>query len=592
MAGEVTTGQELGSYSGNAALAGGEASNAIGWKDIDTTPLQTYALKRYATNLVNYETQEKDRAKAEQMYLDPNINVPLDEHLAEQVRPKMEEMKNLMAKNPSAATDPKSWYKIQALDKELLQQNARLKSVQDLKNKYNGLAGAEPDEFKKKNYQDYVSQLEKYKLGEDVPPFNDHFVFDEKHLPELKTADVVTQRINGDKVETVRSTMYNGIDALQKARDQHITNGEVNNTGQDLASTLLTHGGLDDLNNRMAKAYDQQIKLNFGLLHDKYATEFGTYQKANPNATFSDFLKATNRQGEIKGIVDNLAWLKQPLTYVPDQGQNNPDLSHNYAYDDKGVRLSADNDTLRAIYSVLRNPAGAKEEILKTELSKTPSEIKLNEAKANAATANAKSNRIKANATAHKLYKQANAINPLPPSEVPLIGREAVINTIITKQGDKKTSEDQFIIPISKIPEPLRKKAGFAIMPTKRPVQPKLTGEPSQDKIISADYKTALKEYDEAKSSAENGSYQMRFFDAKGNDHTDKFIKIVQSGRGNINDALKEAPGRGYVVKFIDRNGNVVGTTESTDRQTLIENNKTNSDKEVSLGIDLPTDEE
>lgn len=388
---EVSTAQELGAYqAGNAGLAGGAASNEIGYApvNIDYSPLQTYALAKYKTNLINYETKEKDRAKVEEMFKDPNINVPLDEHLAEQVRPKLEEFKNEMAKNPSAYSDPKAWYRIQQLDRELLADNAKLKTVQVAKDHYNQLAGAEPDEFKKKNYQDYVAKLEKYKLGEEVPVYNDHFVFDEKHLPDLQTAKSTSQRINGDKIETVEKTMYNGIDALDKARQQHITDGSVNNTGQDLASTLLTHGGLPELNKKIQDAYDQQLKLNFGLLKDKYAGEFKKYQSANPDATFSDFIKATNRQGEVVKIGEKLDFLK-PLSYINDNGQDNPDLNHSYAYDKNGVRLNADNDTLRAIYSVLRNPIGAEEKVLKSEISTKPAEID----KLKADTAN---NRMKA----------------------------------------------------------------------------------------------------------------------------------------------------------------------------------------------------
>lgn len=373
---DVTTGQELNSYQGNAALADGPAGNYIGQAPFDITPLANYALAKYKTNLKNYETQEKDRAKVEEMFLDPNINVPLDEHLAEQIRPKMDEFKQTMAKNPSAYRDPASWYKIQQLDKELLADNARLKAVQVAKDKYSQLAGAEPNEKKKKNYLDHVAKLEKYKLGEQVPAFNEYFDFDAAHLPSLLTGKVKEQRMVGNKIETVERSVFNGIDALDKAKQQHIINGEVNNTGVDLAKTLLTHGGLEDLNKKLSKAYDDQMTLNFGLIKDKYDKEFAAYKKENPKASFFDFVDPWKLQEEVANIGNKLSYLKNGLQYITDGQEGNPELEHSFTYDKNGVRLNVDNDTLRAMYAILENPVGEQETVVDSKISKEAAEIR------------------------------------------------------------------------------------------------------------------------------------------------------------------------------------------------------------------------
>jgi len=564
---EVTTGQELNSYQGNAALADGPSGNYIGQASFDISPLANYALAKYKTNLINYETQEKDRAKVEEMFLNPDINVPLDEHLAEQIRPKMDEFKQTMAKNPSAYTDPKSWYKIQQLDKELLADNARLKAVQVAKDKYNKLAGEEPDEKKKQNYLDHVAKLEKYKLGEDVPVFNDYFGFDEKHLPSLLTGKVRYQKMVGNELRTVEKSVYNGIDALDKAKQQHIINGEVNNTGKDLAATLLSHGGLDDLNKKLAQAYDDQMNLNMTLLKDKYEKQFSEYKKEHPNAKFSDFADVWKLQEEISGVGQKLSYLKNGLQYVTD-GKENPEISHSFTYDKNGVRLNVDNDTLRAMYSVLQNPVGEQETVIESKISELPSKIKENEAnatknKAAAGLSNAKAKTESAKQS--KLYKQTQVINPLPVSEVPLIAREATLQNV-------KGKGDQFIVRADNLPEKLRGKAGMSL--------------PEKPKTTDKNYDSAIKAYNEAMKNAKS-TYQMRFFDASGNDITDIAIGYHKKGF-KIKDILAEGSKNGTVVKFIGQDGNIVGTTESLDRQTQIENNKTNSVKEANLGEYLP----
>lgn len=565
---EVTTGQELNSYQGNAALADGPAGNYVGQAPFDITPLQTYALAKYKTNLENYETQEKDRAKVEAMFLDPNINVPLDEHLAEQIRPKMDEFKQTMAKNPSAYKDPQSWYKIQQLDKELLADNAKLKTVQVAKDNYKKLAGLEPNERKKKNYLEHIAKLEKYKLGEDVPVFNDYFGYDAAHLPSLLTGKVKEQRMVGNKIETVERSVFNGIDALDKAKQQHITNGEVNNTGIDLAKTLLSHGGLEDLNKKLAKAYDDQMTLNFGLLKDKYDKEFATYKKDNPKASFFDFVDAWKLQEEVANMGNKLSYLKKGLEYITDGQEGNPELQHSFTYDENGVRLNVDNDTLRAMYAILENPVGEQETVIDSKISELPSKIKENEANAmkNKAAAGLSNAKVKTeNAKQSKLYKQTQAINPLPVSEVPLIAREATLQNV-------KGKGDQFIVRADNLPEKLRGKAGMGL-----PEKPKTTDE---------NYATAITAYEAAMKNAKS-TYQMRFFDASGNDITDIAIGYHKKGF-KIKDILAEGSKNGTIVKFIGQDGNIVGTTESLDRQTLIENNKTNSAKEANLGEDLP----
>lgn len=581
----VTSGMELNSYEGNANLA--EGSYDTGYAKIDLSPLQDYALKKYQTNLVDYQQQQKDRAALEEKYTDPTINLFLDKPLADQLDPKLNRLKELskmgLEKNPNS----KQWYEFMDLHKELTKDNARLKAVQDLKERYNKDAGASPDQHEKERMLAYVKQLDNYKLGEEIPVYNKYFAFNDAHLPEGETAKGVMKRVNGNMVDDVEYSIYNPMDLDKKAKDQRVRQPEAYNTGEDIGHTLLEHGGVEEVNKAAKDIYDKGLRYNIGLLQGKYKSEYEKYLKANPGTTFKAFIDATGKTNELNRIYQGHEYLKNGLQYIPveaDKGQ----VLDNFSYSPDGTkRLNVDNDVLRAIYAATKRPPGETEKVIKSELSTKPAEIKLKEAQIDATKAltglrgeqgkTQKSIQAKNYAAATKIKTQTKAISPLPATEVPLIGREAEVITIT--DGKSGSKQDQILLKAGSIPEALREKAGFG----KPPALPKNASE------------TQVKEYNKAKAAYENSPFQMRFFTPDGKDVTTGAIKKLRLKGGSerkqsLSELLAEAPKAGIVVKFIDTNGNIVGTTESIDRQTQIQNNKVNTKDDLPLGEDLPPD--
>jgi len=61
MANDVTTGKDLNSYQGNPALADGPGKT--GYAKVDLSPLETFAINKYKTNLLDFEQPKLDRLK-------------------------------------------------------------------------------------------------------------------------------------------------------------------------------------------------------------------------------------------------------------------------------------------------------------------------------------------------------------------------------------------------------------------------------------------------------------------------------------------------------------------------------------------------
>jgi hypothetical protein len=583
----ITNGQSLNSYQGNAALAAGDGNGgeAVGYDKVDLSPLQTYALNKYKTNLIDYEQQQKDKKELEAKFMDPSQNVFLDETYADQVKPIIDRQKELALKNLQMNPNSKEWYEFHNNYEKLAQANAQLKTVQTLKQKAQDAAGASADPHEKERLLSYADQLGKYKLGEEIPSYNKYFAYNDAHIPTGDEVSGTKQRIVGDKVQTVKYSINDPSGLDEKANQQSVTTPESAQTGQDIAHTLITHGGVPELNQASQETYNAAQTYKYGLLRDKYKTELAQYQKDHPGNGFQQFMIDTGKQDEIKAIDKKLEYLKTPVEYVSTDKDPYKFLGFTYS-DDGKKRLNVSDNTLRAIYGANKTKPGAKEEVIKEELSKTPAEI----AKLNAETAKAKSDaavaRQKANdnsrltsAKITHIKAQTAAIDPIPESVLPQIGGAAELTsyTDFSKTGNPKS--DKFIVRAKDLPEDLRQVGGFGTIPQK----PKITGNPEKDKA-------AMAAYNDDMAQTEKGVAELRFFNSKGEDETDKFIKVVKAKKGTLTQAMSEAPSRGYSVKFIDATGNVIGTTQSIDKQTLKESNKNTKKGQAPLGTDLPTD--
>jgi len=383
MAQEVTTGQELNSYQGNAALAGG--SENIGYAKIDLSPLQDYALKRYEINAKDYETQQQDKKALEQQFMDPKLYVSVDEGLANQISPKLTRLKELMMMNLDKNPNSKQYFEFKSLYNDVLKDNAQAKVVQNLKDKYKEMAGSTPDEHEREKINSYIKQLDDYKLGSDIPVYNRYFAFNEDHLPSPlegnQPSKFVGKRVKGNEIQDVEFSIFNPLDLDKIAVDQRMRNPQVYNTGEDIGHTLLSHGGIDLLNEAAKDAYDKGLRYNIEATRKKYDAEFKNFLKNNPNATFKQFMDSTGRGDELKKIYSGLQYLKNGVQYIPSSVDGGGKID-NFSYSPDGnLRLSVDNDTLRALYAATRKPIGESEKVVKSEISKVPSEIELNKQK-------------------------------------------------------------------------------------------------------------------------------------------------------------------------------------------------------------------
>ena len=581
---QVTSGRDLNSYDGIAALASGPGTDALGYAKPDLSPLQTYALNKYQTNLIDYNQQQKDKKDLMDKFTDPTQHVALDENYGNQVKPLIDRQMELSKTNLQMNPNSKEWYEFHNNYNKLLDANAQLKTVQTLKQKYQDAAGASADPHEKERMLSYVDKLGNYKLGEDIPSYDKYFAYNDVHVPSGIESTGTMQRINGNKIQTVKYSINNPLGLLDKANQQSMTDPESAQTGKDIAHTLITHGGIEDLNSYSKETYNKGMVYNLAEMQKKYQPEFLKYKKENPDNSFQQFIADTGKGDELKKIYDGMDYLKTPVQYIPTDADGGRVLS-GYTYSDDGkTRLNVSDNTLRAIYGANKNTPGSKEEIIKEELSKTPAEIENLKARTAKEMSDAAVNRQKANANDRltsakitKLKTQTSAINPLPESEIPLIGKAANLTAITEKDKSGKVirKDYQFLIKAGDIPEDLRKKAGFAELPPK----PK-----------KADDKDGWKSYNDAVKKNQNSNYQMRFFNDNGDDITQKVSNKIISGKGKMADAINAATSNGITLKFVDKDGNIVGTTQSIDRQTLKENLKATGKGDPSLGEDLPTD--
>lgn len=585
---DVQSGTDLNSYQGNANLAGGN-SEGVGYAKVDITPLQTLALQQYNTNMVDYQQQQYDRAKLEDMYLDPSIYVDLDQDLAGQITPKMQEFKDLARKQLEKNPNSEDYYKFKDLYKELGSLNAKGKAVQTLRQQYKKAAGETQDEHEKEALNAHLEKLSKYKLGDEIPVYNKYFGFDKNALPPKDKLKGTYLRVKGNVIETVQTELNNPMGLDEVAKRQRIENPKVYTTGEDIGHTLLQHGGVDELNKKTAEYADLGIKLNVGLLKDKYQNELNKFQKENPTGTFQEFLNATGHSDEIDKIRQGHDYLKVPVKYIPVPDGEGRLQNYSYSADGK-QRLNVDNDILRAKFSATDEPIGKSEKVLKSELSKTPAEIERIRAATEKINSDKKVNVMKANQTGkltdarvRKLDKETSALAPLPDSAIPLIGQGATLNKIKNKDGSNST-QDQITIRPKNISPELAKLAGFNMdMPT----PPKYTNDRASNIQLK-------KTYDEQVSKMKDQSVQMRFYGANGNDETDiviRKIKQTDKGANNIEDITKFALLKGKTIKFIDQDGNVLSTNKEINIKTQIQNNKVNAKGDQPLGADLPIDD-
>lgn len=407
---EVTTGNELLAYTGNAELAGGYSPDTIGVGKIDLSPLQTWAIYQYNTNLKNYERQEEDRKKLEELYSNPKIHLSLDQNLATQIQPKLDNLATLMKQNPQLYRDRKKYYEFIDQYNELIDDNAKLKTIQDEKDATKKSIEAESNEYKKRALQKYYDSLNNYKLGDEPPVYNGVFEFDEKvSLPILETQTEKKQRIVGDKIQTYTQSIVSPLNAKGIAAEQAAKNGDVRAQRETLVSGILAHGDLDLYNEKAQQAYNDWANFAYQSLQTKYADDFSSWSKSNKEKSFDDFLTATNRKNEYDEQINDIKWLKgtdggSPAIYTVPSGTDKQKLD-GFTYDDNGNRLNLPDDDVAALMAIINNGVGLKTKIVKEEVSEVPSKIKENEAQAKKSDEDAKSNRIKA--LTDREYKRA-----------------------------------------------------------------------------------------------------------------------------------------------------------------------------------------
>ncbi len=406
----VTTGQELNSYQGNAALAGGV--NETGFAAMDLSPLAVFALKKYEVNKLDYEKQQEDKAALEKMYINPDLNVFLDPSLAGQIDPDLNELKELSKKHLEMNPKSEDWYKFHDTYNTILKKNANAKTVQTLLTKTRGDAEATANLDEKKKLNDFADKLKNYKLGEEIPVYDKYFAPVEKYVPTGETAKWKVERTkpDGKTKEVVEKSVNNSLWLLRKYDKMQMMEPESQETWGDIANTAIQDyvadkgtGGvlLDNLNKTSADVYQKNLDYNKSLLESKYNKEYQEYLKANPTtppATFESFV-ATDpiKSKELKDIYEGLSFLQNPVHLI--DASKDPRKFAGFTYftgpDGKVSRLDINDKEFAARHGATVSPAGEKETVLSSELDKTGAQIKLLEAQAAAEAKDAQTKRIK-----------------------------------------------------------------------------------------------------------------------------------------------------------------------------------------------------
>lgn len=410
MANEVTTGQELNSYQGNAALAGGV--NETGFAPIDLSPLAVFALKKYEVNKLDYEKQQEDKAALEKKYMDPSLNVFLDPELASQIEPDLTELKELSKKHLEMNPKSEDWYRFHEVYNNILKKNANAKVVQDLltTTRADIEATQNPDEKQKRT--EFADKLKKYKLGDQVPVYEKYFPPVEKYVPTGETAKYTVERIkpDGKTKEKVEKSVNNSVGLMKKYDNLQLMDPQSQETWADIANTALQDfvadkgtGGvlLDNLNKTTADVYQKNMDYNKAQIQSKYDKEYQEYLKADPanaNAGFIGFL--SNDPVKLKewtDVTEGLAFLQKPVNVV--DASKDPRKYAGFTYfkgpDGKVSRLDVNDKEFAARHGATVNPPGEKETVLSSELDKTGAQIKLLEAQTAAEAKDAETKRIK-----------------------------------------------------------------------------------------------------------------------------------------------------------------------------------------------------
>lgn len=376
MASEVTSRMALNSYRGDANLAAGEGT---GYAKIDLSPLQTYALQKYRTNELDFNQQQEDRSKLEKLYTDPAIHQQLDKSYGDQLNPIANKLKELSKKNLQMNPNSKDWYDFMDTHNELVQTNAKLKAVQDIKNKAKEKLGASPNLHEKEGLTAYISQLDNYKLGEEVPVYNKYFDYDPKHMASLVTSQVTKQvpTADGKGIRTVKTTVTNPLNADQLFQRKLVENPYASQTFKDIAHTTLESGDYETINDKAAEAYSNGMILNNNELQTKYQAEYQKFKKANPAGTFRDFMVSSGKDAELAAVQKGHDFLKPTEKGVVFEVPAETDrelAGYTYFQRPNGtkVRLNKPDYEVAAIFKATETVPGAKEEVLEEKLSVTP----------------------------------------------------------------------------------------------------------------------------------------------------------------------------------------------------------------------------
>lgn len=410
---QVTTGQELNSYKGDANLASG--SNYAGYAPLVLDPLQTYALNKYKTNLIDYEQQQKDKALLQEKFYDPNINLKLDKEFAEQIQPAIDKFKDSAKLNLQMNPDSDEWYDALATHEKLLKDNAALKTVQNLKDDALKKAGETADQHDKEVWTAYADKLSKYKLGEEIPAYSKYFAPVDKHVPtgEITTGTYQRQSADGKYKQTVKKTINNPMGLPKKYDRMAIDDPTAYKTWGDISHTLLENGGINELNKAAAETYKASMALNTSNFQEKYKSQWDEFHNKYPGLPYSDFIAATGLTDELSQIQKGNAFLKVegkdavPVEKVPAEANH---LS-GYTYftdpkDGKEYRLNKSDKVIAAMHGATAKLPGQSEEVLKSELDETPAKIELLKAQALKAKSDANANMIKAKAARAKVNAQ------------------------------------------------------------------------------------------------------------------------------------------------------------------------------------------
>lgn len=401
MAQDVTSGVELLNYKGDADLSG-EGTSSIGSADSSFTPLQTWALYSWHTNKINYETQEKDRAALEEMYKDPTLYTQLDEDLANQLQPQLEGLSKLMKSKPYLYSNREAYYDFMGKYKGALTDMAKLKTVQTARDGYKKLLGAERNENKVNNYKQYISKLGNWKLGEEIPAYQNVFDIDSNHFVSGVLSVEKKTIQDGDFTKTVEITLADVLDLDKKEIKKAELDLNVPSSGSTLATGIFLHDNVDYYSEKMKEKASKSMEFNLSRLQNKYKDEFEKYKAINPSKTITDFLNATNRESEITALENSLSYLSGGLQYI-DVNPNEPKL-YGFTYSADGKkRLSIDDLTLMGAFSAMETNVGVKVKELDAKYSDVRSKIALNEEKVRTEKTRQTLNNARTNKTAQDI---------------------------------------------------------------------------------------------------------------------------------------------------------------------------------------------